>query len=112
MRPSRTNQCPRRALCLGPSPALVRTAGSWPSLLVLPHLQSAHFSVSLVWFLLFVSCLRPRGVSLLHDQCSFHTSVTYATDIGAAKLESASLVGGEFNDNRRSLRNFLVDVKV
>jgi len=38
--------------------------------------------------------------------------MAYATDIRAAKLESASLVSGEFDNNRRSLRKFLVDVKV
>jgi hypothetical protein len=27
-------------------------------------------------------------------------------------LKSASLVSGEFDDNRRSLRDFLIDVKV
>jgi hypothetical protein len=35
-----------------------------------------------------------------------------ATDVRARKLESASLVSGEFDDNRRSLGDFLIDVKV
>ena len=51
-------------------------------------------------------------LSLLHYQCSFHISMAYATDTRAAKLESAGLVSGEFDDNRRSLRDFLIDVKV
>jgi hypothetical protein len=38
--------------------------------------------------------------------------MAYATDSRAAKLESTCLVSGEFDDHRRSLRNFLIDVKV
>jgi len=53
-----------------------------------------------------------RFRSVLYYQCSFHTSVAYATDIRAAKLESAGLVSGEFDDHCRSLRNFLIDVNV
>ncbi len=35
-----------------------------------------------------------------------------ATDTRAAKMESANFVSGEFNDNSRSLRDFLIDVVV
>jgi hypothetical protein len=37
--------------------------------------------------------------------------MAYATHTRASKLESASLVSGEFDDNGRSLRDFLIDVK-
>src|SRR3984957_8383370 len=79
-------------------------------------IRTLFFVICLSPYILF-SCLNPEVYacgfrSLLYYQHSFHISMAYATDIRAAKLESASLVSSEFDDDRRSLRNFLVDVKV